>query len=406
MKFSEFDIPENIKKAIKKMGFEDLTPIQEKTLPVIKEGRDICAIAETGSGKTAACVIPMLSKIDVSSRTLQGLVVVPTRELCMQYVDEIDKIAEYTGIIPFGIYGGLETDIQAGKFKHGVHVLVATPGRLMDVIYNGRISLSNIKAVVLDEVDELLNEGFLEDTRFILSCIRQKHQTLLFSATMPSAIKELANEQMENPVHITLISDQKMPKSLTHQFIFVHPNDKKKELLRYIQNEDIQQAIIFSNSRSGVDSLYHDLKREVKDIDFIHGGLQQRVRSSIFRKFKNKKLRYLIATDVAGRGLDFSHVTHILNLDFPREREQYTHRTGRAGRMGRKGKAVSFIIRKDLPKLRSVIKTHNIQAVWLGENPFEKGEDKKLKRHWGKNPRYKQGKGGVKPHSKNIPKKH
>ncbi|MDD5070588.1 MAG: DEAD/DEAH box helicase, partial [Candidatus Omnitrophica bacterium] len=183
MKFSELNLPKNILGALTRMGFEDLTPIQEATYPIIANGDDLCALAETGTGKTGACAIPLIQKVDVSENSIQGLVIVPTRELCIQYVDEIQKIAQQTKVIPFAAYGGFDRSIQVAKLKHGVHILVATPGRLMDFIYDGTVDLSRVRCVILDEADELLNDGFIEDIEFIMSCIIHKHQTLLFSAT-------------------------------------------------------------------------------------------------------------------------------------------------------------------------------------------------------------------------------
>ncbi|MBU1121210.1 MAG: DEAD/DEAH box helicase [Candidatus Omnitrophota bacterium] len=369
MKFSELNLPSDILSSLQKIGFKELTPIQEATYPVILTGRDICALAETGSGKTSACAIPLIQKVDSNSNTIQGLVIVPTRELCIQYVDEIHKIAIKTPVAVFAAYGGFDKSIQITKIKHGVHILVATPGRLIDLIYDGVIDLTDVKCVVLDEADRLLEDGFLEDIEFILSCIRQKHQTLLFSATMDEKTKALTNDCLKNPAHISLIGTQATPKNIEHYFAYVSRGTKEKTLLDYLLREKISQAIIFCNTRREVDKLHRILNKRFHDAEYIHAGLEQGKRSSIVRRFRAKKICYLIATDVAGRGLDFSHVSHIINWDFPRI-EQYTHRTGRTGRMGRKGRAVSLITDGDILAVREVLRTIKIKPHWLGADPL------------------------------------
>ncbi|NOX97283.1 MAG: DEAD/DEAH box helicase [Nitrospirae bacterium] len=372
MKFSELNLPSNLFEAIKKMGFKEMTPIQEVTYPVIFAGQDLCALAETGSGKTAACAIPLIQKVDTAHNAIQGLVIVPTRELCIQYVDEIQKIAAMTDLAPFAVYGGFDRDIQIAKLKHKVHILVATPGRLIDLLYEGVVDLSHVKCAILDEADELLKVGFLEDIEFIMSCILHEHQTLLFAATMADDIKKLAHDCLRDPRHISLIETQAAPQSIEHYFAYLPQERKQAELIKYLTVEKVEQAIIFCNARHKVDTLFRNMRKDFKDAEYIHAGLSQDKRTSIFRQFKKKKVRYLIATDVAGRGLDFSHVSHIINWDFPRYGEQYTHRTGRSGRMGKKGKAFTFVTGHDLPNLRKLIIKNKISPRWIGKDPLQK----------------------------------
>ncbi|MCP4254214.1 MAG: DEAD/DEAH box helicase, partial [Candidatus Scalindua sp.] len=332
MKFSELDLPSDILGALEKMGFEEMTPVQEAAYPIIAGGHDLCALAETGSGKTAACAIPLIEKVDSELNEIQGLVIVPTRELCIQYVTEMQHIARKTNIVPFAVYGGFDKDIDIAKLKHGVHILVATPGRLLDYLYSGVISFKHVKCAILDEADELLKVGFLEDIEFILSCIIREHQTLLFSATMPEDIKKLAHDCLRDPRHISLITERKAPESIDHYFAYQHPKDKHAELVKYLKEEDVKQALIFCNARHVVDKMYDSIRKEFENVGYIHAGLSQDKRTSVFRQFKNMKIRYLFASDVAGRGLDFSHVSHVVNWSLPRGRELYTHRTGRTGR--------------------------------------------------------------------------
>ncbi|MBA7476420.1 ATP-dependent RNA helicase CshA [subsurface metagenome] len=371
MKFSELNLPPNIFESIVNMGYDEMTPIQEASYPVVSSGQDLCALAETGSGKTAACAIPLIQKIDTTLNAIQALVIVPTRELCIQYVDDIHDVAVKTDVVPFAVYGGFSKSIQVAKLNHKVHILVATPGRLIDLMYDGAVNLSQVKCVILDEADELLKIGFLEDIELIMSCILQEHQTLLFAATMDDDIKKLVDKALHNPQHISLIDERPSPESIEHYFEYLHSKNKEAELMRYLEEEDITQVIIFCNARYKVDALFKNMRKNLKNIEYIHAGLSQEKRSSIYRHYRNNKVRYLIATDVASRGLDFSNVSHIINWDFPGDGEQYTHRTGRSGRMGRKGKALTFLTKRDLPSLRSLIRRQKIVPLWIGKDPLQ-----------------------------------
>ncbi|MDD5092030.1 MAG: DEAD/DEAH box helicase, partial [Candidatus Wallbacteria bacterium] len=339
MKFTELNLPDHILESLRRMGYTDLTPIQEATYPVIFSGRDLCALAETGSGKTAACVIPLVQMVSPAVNDIQGLIIVPTRELCIQYVGEIEKIAANSGVIAFAMFGGLDRKFNISRLKKTVHVLVATPGRLIDLMYEGALNFPSVKCVILDEADELLNEGFIDDVRFILSCVTGEHQTMLFSATMADDIRKLADECMREPEYISLVKEQASPESIEHCFIMAEPRQKMNMLISLFKEENVGQAIIFCNARHRVDRLHKELGAEVSGVECIHGGMSQDRRTSIIRRFRQNRIRYMVATDVAGRGLDFSHVTHVINWDFPDSADTYIHRTGRVGRMGRIGKA-------------------------------------------------------------------
>jgi ATP-dependent RNA helicase DeaD len=369
MKFDEIGLSPEVIKAVTEMGFTELTPIQEQTFVLIREGRDLVALAETGSGKTSACGIPLAEMVDPEIPGIQALILVPTRELALQYVDELSLIGKHTGIAPFAIYGGFSMDIQKAKLAHGVHILVATPGRLIDHLYNSTLTLEQVRIVVLDEADEMLKMGFVEDVKFILSCIMNEHQTLLFSATMAPDVEELANSFLKDPVRIELNLEDVSPLSITHRFTFITGKYRLQTLKHYLTKENPVQAIIFCNSKRNGALLYSKLKGTVDSLDYIHGGLDQNTRTSIFNRFKQSKIRVLIATDVAGRGLDFSRVSHIFNYDFPREPENYVHRTGRTGRMGRIGVAISFVTDRDLFTVNRLIKEKGIRATWDGTPP-------------------------------------
>jgi ATP-dependent RNA helicase DeaD len=370
MKFTELDLKPEILKALKNLGYEDLTPIQEETFSPILKGRDLLARAETGSGKTAACGIPLVQMIDPSLNAIQALILVPTRELALQYVEEIDNISSHTHVVPFAVFGGFSMEIQKAKLRDRVHILVATPGRLIDFLYNTTsIDLSRVKTLVLDEADEMLKMGFVEDIDFILSCLIHEHQTLFFAATMPEEIDRLIRTYLKDPVKVVLNKEQIAPQSLAHHFQYTERRDRLKTLIAYLKEEKISQAILFCNSRHHGEKLTKELEGEFKSLGYIHGGLEQSRRTSLFERFRRGEVTLLVATDVAGRGLDFSQVSHVINYDYPGDPESYTHRTGRTGRMGRSGIAMTFVTDQDLRALNSLFRTNRIDPLWHGSIP-------------------------------------
>ena len=370
MKFTELDLKPEILKALKDLGYEDLTPIQEETFSPILKGRDLLARAETGSGKTAACGIPLVQMIDPSLNAIQALILVPTRELALQYVEEIDNISSHTHVVPFAVFGGFSMEIQKAKLRDRVHILVATPGRLIDFLYNTTsIDLSRVKTLVLDEADEMLKMGFVEDIDFILSCLIHEHQTLFFAATMPDEIDRLIRTYLKDPVKVVLNKEQIAPQSLAHHFQYTERRDRLKTLIAYLKEEKISQAILFCNSRHHGEKLTKELEGEFKSLGYIHGGLEQSRRTSLFERFRRGEVTLLVATDVAGRGLDFSQVSHVINYDYPGDPESYTHRTGRTGRMGRSGIAMTFVTDQDLRALNVLFRTNRIDPLWHGSIP-------------------------------------
>ncbi|MGW8288206.1 MAG: DEAD/DEAH box helicase [Desulfobulbales bacterium] len=385
MKFDELGLSPEILTAVTSMGFTELTPIQKQTYELIRQGHDLMALAETGSGKTSACGIPLADMVDREINDIQALILVPTRELALQYVDELALICNSAGISAFAIYGGFPMNIQKAKLAQGVQILVATPGRLIDHLYNSTLTLEQVRYVVLDEADEMLKMGFIEDVKFILSCIMNRHQTLLFSATMADDVNKLANTFLKNPVRIELNKEDVSPQSIIHRFRFLSEKNRLQSLKHYFEKEKPHQAIIFCNSKRNGAILYSRLKEVVKSIEYIHGGLDQPTRTSIFNRFKQGKIRVMIATDVAGRGLDFSHVSHIFNYNFPDAPESYVHRTGRTGRMGREGTAISLVTGRDLIAVKRLFSEKGIQAVWDGMVPnFERINSKKNPRFFRK----------------------
>jgi len=386
MTFSELDLKPEILKALTDMGYQDLTPIQEKTFSPILNGRDLLARAETGSGKTAACGIPLVQMIDPSLNAIQALILVPTRELALQYVEEIDNISRFTDVVPFAIFGGFSMEIQQAKLKDKVHILVATPGRLIDfLLHTKSIDLSYVRTLVLDEADEMLKMGFIEDIDLIMSCLIHEHQTLFFAATMPEEIDRLVRTYLKEPVRVELNKEQLAPQSLIHHFQHTGRRDRLNALIEYLKREIISQAIIFCNSRNRGEKLMRELEGKFKSIEYIHGGLEQSRRTSIFERFRRNEITFIVATDIASRGLDFSHVSHVINYDYPCGFESYTHRTGRTGRMGRLGIAMTFVTDQELRVLKSLFKMNRIDPVWHGNIPnlrnIERRKDRGNGRH-------------------------
>ncbi len=344
MTFESFGIDPDILSALYEMEFKEPTPIQNEAVPLILQGHDLIALAETGSGKTAACAIPITHAVDTSSNHIQGLILVPTRELALQYATEAQKIGKYKKVKVFAVLGGEDMQVQRAKIKDGVHLLVATPGRLIDFIYNRFITLSHVKKVAIDEADEMLSLGFLEDLEFILNCLVQEHQTLLFSATMPDAVRDLGRRYMKSPKELSLINERASPKTLKHEFYYCRRReDKAGELVELLGRLTSDQCLIFVNHRSEAETLFRKLKKAFPSSDFIHGGLGQDIRNSVMQRFAKGRIRYLVATDIASRGLDFSRVTHVINVHLPMDKESYLHRSGRTARRGREGVAITLV---------------------------------------------------------------
>jgi ATP-dependent RNA helicase DeaD len=368
--FESFNLDPFILDAIREMGYQTPTPVQGKAIPLVLEKRDLIALAETGSGKTAACGIPICHSVDPKSIHVQALIVVPTRELALQYATEAQKIGRFKQVKAFALFGGEDMQMQRAKLKDGVQVLIATPGRLIDFIYARAIDLTHVETLVLDEADQMLGMGFYEDLEFIIQCLIHPHQTLLFSATMPNQIREIAKNHMQDPVEILLTAKQSTPESLTHQFLFCPtPKKRAEELLTLLQHLEPKQCLIFVNSRHEVEVLCRTLKHKLSGVDFLHGGLDQSIRTIITNKFMKGRIRYLIATDIAARGLDFSNVTHVFNYHLPFDNETYLHRAGRTGRSGRLGTCVTLLTSRDLSQARQLFKLLHKKPKWLREPP-------------------------------------
>lgn len=353
--FKDLDISKNIQKSIKEVGFEEPTPIQSLTIPKALEGVDIIGQAQTGTGKTAAFGIPLLNKIYIPDKSPQAIVICPTRELSIQVAEEFGKLSTYMNklkILP--VYGGQPIGRQLRVLKKGVHIVIGTPGRLIDHIMRGTLDLSGIDTVVLDEADEMLDMGFRDDIEAILKQTPKNRQTLMFSATMPKSIRNLANKYQNNPEFLKASQHEITVPEIEQMFFEVREKEKLEVLTRLMDLYDVNLALAFCNTKRKVDRLVRDLKSRGYNADGIHGDMRQNQRDKVMDRFRKDKIDILVATDVAARGIDVPNVEVVFNYDVPNDTEYYVHRIGRTGRAGKAGIAFTFVAGKEIYKLRDI----------------------------------------------------
>lgn len=356
-KFEDLGISQATLKAVLKMGFEEATPIQAETIPLSLENKDVIGQAQTGTGKTAAFGIPLVEKIILDKEAIQGIIIAPTRELAIQVSEELYKIGAGKKVRVLPIYGGQDIGRQIRSLKKSPHIIVGTPGRLLDHINRRTIRLDNVQTVILDEADEMLNMGFIEDIEAILAKIPEERQTLLFSATMPGPIQRIAERFMKDP-HIVRVKTKEMTVPLIEQYYLeIQERNKFDVLTRLLDIQSPELAIVFGRTKRRVDELSEALNLRGYAAEGIHGDLSQAKRLSVLRKFKEGSIDVLVATDVAARGLDISGVTHVYNFDIPQDPESYVHRIGRTGRAGKAGMALTFITPREKSYLAVVEKT-------------------------------------------------
>ncbi|WP_127585144.1 DEAD/DEAH box helicase [Paenibacillus koleovorans] len=352
--FSEFELDPKVLRAITEMGFEESTPIQEKTIPLALEGRDLIGQAQTGTGKTAAFGIPVISRIEPTEDRIVSLIMCPTRELAIQVAEEISKLGRFKGIRSLPIYGGQDIVKQIRALKKRPQIIIGTPGRLLDHINRKTIKLDNVTTVVLDEADEMLDMGFMEDIQAILSLVPEERHTMLFSATMPENIKKLAKQFLREPEHVSVIPKQVSAPLISQFYIELHEKQKFDALCRLLDMESPDLAIIFGRTKRRVDELSEALQKRGYSAEGLHGDLSQNQRDHVMRKFRDGSIDVLVATDVAARGLDVSGVTHVINFDLPQDPESYVHRIGRTGRAGREGSAWTFVTHREIDHLHFI----------------------------------------------------
>jgi len=351
--FESFGLNRRVLQAIHDMGFEEPSPIQAACIPVVLEGRDVIGQAQTGTGKTAAFGIPLVERVSTEPR-VQAIVLTPTRELAIQVAGEIRKIAKYKRVRSVPIYGGQSIVHQIRALKQGVQIVIGTPGRVLDHIHRGTLSLGDVRMVVLDEADEMLDMGFIDDIEAILRETPSDRQTMLFSATFPNEVKRLALRYMRDPQHITVNRGEVTVPQIDQVCYKVLERNKLDSLCRIVDSEDIQLGIIFCRTKRGVDDLVEALLARGYLADGLHGDLSQAQRDRVMRKFRKNEIELLVATDVAARGLDVDDVTHVINYDVPQDPESYVHRIGRTGRAGKRGLAITLVTPREYKLLKQI----------------------------------------------------
>ena len=355
VKFEELQIDDRILRAVTDMGFEEASPIQAKAIPVQMEGLDIIGQAQTGTGKTAAFGIPLLQKIDPKNKKLQAIALCPTRELAIQVADEIRNLAKYMhGIKVLPIYGGQDIVRQIRGLKDGTQIIVGTPGRVMDHMRRKTIKFDQVHTVIMDEADEMLNMGFLEDMETILSQLPEERQTIMFSATMPDAIQKMAKTFQKDPQIVRVVKKELTVPKVTQYYYEVKPKTKVEVMCRLLDMYAPKLSVAFCNTKRQVDELVQELQGRGYFAEGLHGDLKQIQRDRVMNSFRNGRTEILVATDVAARGIDVDDVEAVFNYDIPQDEEYYVHRIGRTGRAGREGIAFSFVVGRDVYKLRDI----------------------------------------------------
>lgn len=353
--FNELEIRKEIKMAVEDLGYEKPSPIQARAIPTMLEGNDVIGQAQTGTGKTAAFSIPILEKIDVSDKKVQAIILCPTRELAIQVSEEIKKLSSHMrGLRTLPVYGGQPIQRQIKALKSGVQVVIGTPGRVIDHINRKTLKLSNIKMVVLDEADEMLDMGFREDIETILTNVPEDRQTALFSATMPKSILDLTKKYQNDPVHIKVVRKELTVSNIKQFYIETRNSNRLEVLTRVVDVYDPKLTVIFTNTKKGADELVSNLQARGYSADSLHGDMKQAQRDIVMEKFRASTIDILVATDVAARGIDIDDVECVINYDLPQDEEYYVHRIGRTGRAGREGIAFSFAFGRDMRRLRDI----------------------------------------------------
>ncbi|APT92797.1 DEAD/DEAH box helicase [Corynebacterium phocae] len=358
--FASLGLPVEVQKAVTKIGFTEPSPIQAQTIPVLMEGRDVVGLAQTGTGKTAAFALPVLSKIDPKKRHPQALVLAPTRELALQVADAIQSFADHLGRIEvLPIYGGQAYGIQLSGLRRGAQIIVGTPGRVIDHLEKGSLDISQLEYLVLDEADEMLNMGFQEDVERILADTPEEKQVALFSATMPNAIRRLSKQYLNNPAEITVKSETRTNDNITQRFLLTAHRQKMDAFTRILEVIEYDAIIVFCRTKHETEDVATNLKSAGYNAAAINGDIAQQQRERTVDQLKDGRLDILVATDVAARGLDVDRITHVVNYDIPNDTESYVHRIGRTGRAGRTGEAILFVTPRERRMLRSIERVTN-----------------------------------------------
>jgi ATP-dependent RNA helicase RhlE len=376
MLFKDLGLIEPILKAVEMEGYTTPTPIQLQSIPVVLERKDLLGCAQTGTGKTAAFAIPVLQilhKNNINSKGykhIRALVLTPTRELAAQINDSFAAYGKFTGLKHDVVFGGVSPQPQINSLRNGLDILVATPGRLLDLMNQGYINLNHLEIFILDEADRMLDMGFINDVRKIVRELPKQKQTLFFSATMPDQIADLAKSILRNAVRVEVTPVSSTAEKIDQSVFFVHKKDKQSLLLHLLKEKRIQRTLVFTRTKHGADKITKDLKKMSIYADAIHGNKSQQARQNALNNFKTGKLKVLVATDIAARGIDVDNLTHVINFDLPNIAETYVHRIGRTGRAENSGIAMSFCDAEERPYLRDINKLIG-QKIPAEAHPFE-----------------------------------
>ncbi len=376
MSFSELNLLQNIQHAISDEGYTTPTPIQQQAIPIVLEGTDLVGCAQTGTGKTAAFAIPIINNLhrivgSINKRKLvRALIVTPTRELAIQIGESIDTYGKYTNIRQLTIFGGVSQVPQVDQLKKGIDILIATPGRLLDLHKQGFIDLDHLHFLVLDEADQMLDMGFINDVKKIIKLTPSNRQTLLFSATMPMAIRELADTFLTKAKYVSVDPVSSTAEKVVHKIYFVEKEDKRKLLYHIIRNEKLDNLLVFTRTKHGADNVVKFLKKHGVSAEAIHGDKSQNARQRVLDQFKAKEISVLVATDIAARGIDIELLPFVLNFDLPNIPETYVHRIGRTARAGNEGIAYSFCGKDEEPYWKDIQKLTRINAKVITDHPF------------------------------------
>lgn len=355
LKFSELKLIKPLIDSLTELGFEEPTPIQKQAVPIALGGRDLIGQAQTGTGKTAAFGLPMLNKLDTNNRAVQALVIAPTRELAIQVQEELFKLGKGQKARVYVVYGGSSIGKQIDRLRqNSPQIVVGTPGRILDLMRRKALKLNELQTLVLDEADEMLNMGFIDDIKDIITATPASRQTLLFSATMPKEIRALAEQFLTNPEHVKIEAKQMTADLIEQYFIKCRDDEKFDILTRLLDVQSPQQAIVFCRTKKRVDEVGRGLSLRGFNAELIHGDITQQKRTSVINQFRNGEIELLVATDVAARGLDISGVTHVYNYDITQDPESYVHRIGRTGRAGNEGASITFVTNNEMPYLRTI----------------------------------------------------
>ena len=372
--FDKMGLSPNLLKGIEALGFETPTPIQAEVIPLVfKAKSDVVGLAQTGTGKTAAFGLPIIDKIDIQKKSVQALILAPTRELCMQISKDLQNYSKFiNGLNIVPVYGGASIDTQIRALKKGGHIIVATPGRILDLIKRKAANVNNIRTVVLDEADEMLNRGFREDLNKILETTPDNKKTLLFSATMPKDVARIAKNYMDSPIEISVDKQNSGAENVKHIYYQVHARDRYLALKRLADINPNIYGIVFCRTRRETKEVANKLMHDEYNADALHGDLSQPQRDEVMGRFRKRQLQILVATDVAARGLDVTDLTHIINYNLPDDSEVYTHRSGRTGRAGKSGISIAIIHTRETMKIRDI---ERISGISFSHEPVPSGKD-------------------------------